>query len=302
MSKKKQEIVFKLNDLLAGPFSSPQFSFNGFSVSTTINIPEFDFLKDHFRSDFFAILLIVKGKAEMRINLQNHSLRKNDLLVFSPHTIKQFVKASKDSIGIGISFTAHFLNQAGLPKNSPELFDYFATRYSPHWQLKTEDAAILKTRLQALEQPCQMIPHHPYGKEILYHTFFNFMYEMAALAPKYTQASNQQLSRKEDLVMRFGSLVNKHFRSQRGVQYYANLLHVTPKYLTETVKEVSGKNAGEIIDDFVVLEAKVFLENPELSIAEIAEKLHFSDQSFFGKFFKRHTGVSPKSYRHSALI
>lgn len=87
------------------------------------------------------------------------------------------------------------------------------------------------------------------------------------------------------------------FRSQRNVTAYADQLTLTSKYLTETVKEITRKTAGEIIDDFVILEAKLLLDNPALSISEIADELHFSDQSFFGKYFKRHTGFSPKEYR-----
>jgi len=302
MSKRKQEIILKQTDLLSGHLSNTPFSFNGLSVSDAVNISEFSYLKGHFRSDFFGILLIIKGKAELKINLQHYSLNKNDLIVVPPNAIKEFVYATKGCIATGVNFTAHFLSQAGVAKHASDLFDYFATKYNPHWKLKPEDVAIIKTSMLALQLRCQLIPGHPYGKEILYHTFFNFIYEMAAQGRKYTKVSNQQLSRKEDLIMRFAGLVNSHFKSQRSVQYYANLLHVTPKYLTETVKEISGKNAGEIIDDFVVLEAKVFLENPALSIAQIAEELHFSDQSFFGKFFKRHTGASPKNYRLSASI
>lgn len=302
MSKPKQEVILRQTDLLAGQISNPTTSFNGLSISTIVNFLELNFLKGNFRSDFFGILLITKGKFEIKINLLNYHLNKNDLIVVPPNAVKQYVRATKGCTAIGVSFTTHFLSQSGLIKHSADLFDYLSTKTEPRWQLKPEDAEILKDSISALQLRCQMVSKHPYGKEMLYHTFFNFIYEMGAQAQKYTRALNQQLTRKEDLTMRFASLVNKHYKSQRSVQYYADLLHVTAKYLTETVKEISGKNAGEIIDDFVMLEAKVLLENPNLSIAQIAEELHFSDQSFFGKFFKRHTGISPKSYRISNLI
>ncbi|HET7002155.1 MAG TPA: helix-turn-helix domain-containing protein [Puia sp.] len=105
------------------------------------------------------------------------------------------------------------------------------------------------------------------------------------------------VTRKENLVKTFTQLVQKQFRSLRNVTTYAEQLNITSKYLTEAVKEITGKTAGEIIDDFVLLEARLLLDNPSLSIAEIADELHFSDQSIFGKYFKRHTGLSPKEYR-----
>ena len=69
------------------------------------------------------------------------------------------------------------------------------------------------------------------------------------------------------------------------------------KHLSTVVKEISGKTAGEWIDSLVVLEAKALLKSSELSIQEIADELHFANQSFFGKYFKHHTGMSPKEYR-----
>lgn len=302
MPKKNQHVILHQADLLLRHSSTRTFSFNGFSVSGAIKISEFKYLAGNFRSDFFGILLITNGKAEFKINLQHYSLTKNDLIMIPPSAIKQFVKATKGCTAIGVNFTGHFLNQAGVAKHVSDLFDYFTTKYNPHWRLNSQDAVTIESSMLALELRCRLLPEHPYGKEILYHTFFNFIYEIGAQARKYANASNEQLSRKEDLIMRFGGLVNNHFKSQRSVKYYASLLHVTPNYLTETVKEISGKNAGEIIDDFVMLEAKFLLSDPKVSIAHVAEALNFSNQSFFGKFFKRHTGVSPKTFRRSALI
>ena len=80
-------------------------------------------------------------------------------------------------------------------------------------------------------------------------------------------------------------------------EIYADKMFLTPKHLSTMVKEVSGKTAGEWIDSLVILEAKAMLKSSEQSIQEIADELHFANQSFFGKYFKHHTGFSPKEYR-----
>jgi len=126
-----------------------------------------------------------------------------------------------------------------------------------------------------------------------------FIYEIAALSKKYSKAVNSHLSRKEKISMNFINTVKRNFKKERSLQHYAAELAITAKYLTETVKEITGKSAGEVIDSFVIQEARMLLDNASFSIAEIADELNFSDQSFFGKFFKRHTGVSPKEYRNS---
>ena len=143
---------------------------------------------------------------------------------------------------------------------------------------------------------------HPYGKEILINGFHIFLYEIAALGQKYSEMTRLNFSRQESLVIKFSNLVQQQFRELRTVKKYADQLNVTAKYLTEVVKEYSGKNAGEIINDLVILEAKFLLRKSELSIGEIADILHFSDQSFFGKYFKRQTGLSPKAFRETEFL
>lgn len=74
---------------------------------------------------------------------------------------------------------------------------------------------------------------------------------------------------------------------------------LTPKHLSGVVKEVSGKTVGEWIDELVILEAKALLNSSSMNIQEIADRLNFANQSFFGKYFKHYTGMSPKEYRKS---
>lgn len=96
---------------------------------------------------------------------------------------------------------------------------------------------------------------------------------------------------------RFIRAVSESYKEERSVSYYADKMFLTAKHLSTVVKEISGKTAGEWIDSLVVLEAKALLKSSELSIQEIADELHFANQSFFGKYFKHHTGMSPKEYR-----
>jgi YesN/AraC family two-component response regulator len=134
-------------------------------------------------------------------------------------------------------------------------------------------------------------------KDITRHTFLSLMFELAALYRKYNVSKNPNVSRKEELTLRFVQMVSAHFREQRSVQFYADQLFVTAKYLSVAVKEVTSKSSGAVIDEAVVSEAKILLSNPSSTIAEIAEALNFSDQSFFGKYFKKHSGYSPSEYR-----
>jgi AraC-like DNA-binding protein len=92
-------------------------------------------------------------------------------------------------------------------------------------------------------------------------------------------------------------LLREHVKEQRSVNFYADMLYVTPKHLSMCVKEITGKTCGEIIDEMVVAEAKALLHNSELTIGRVADELNFSDQYFFSKYFKKRTGMSPMNYR-----
>jgi AraC family transcriptional regulator, transcriptional activator of pobA len=139
----------------------------------------------------------------------------------------------------------------------------------------------------------------PYKTEIIKNLICIILYEISNIYNEQVVPAVYKQTRGQELTMEFKKLVCTHFRKERSVSYYASLLFVTPKHLTETIKAETGKTAGEWIDETVILEAKILLQEPNFSIAKIADTLHFTDQSGFGKFFKNLTNLSPMGYRES---
>ncbi len=107
------------------------------------------------------------------------------------------------------------------------------------------------------------------------------------------------LSRKEELFEQFLQLLFEHCKEQHVVTFYAEKLFITPQYLSLILKELTGKSANKWIDDALIVEAKILLKAPQATVQQVADMLHFSDQSTFGKFFKKHMGISPMEYRKS---
>jgi AraC-like DNA-binding protein len=101
------------------------------------------------------------------------------------------------------------------------------------------------------------------------------------------------------VVERFMELVQEHYREERLIGFYADKLCITPKYLSKLVKDNTGRSAGEWIENHVILEARAMLQSSDMTIQQIAASLNFPNQSFFGKYFKRATGLSPKQYRRT---
>lgn len=111
-----------------------------------------------------------------------------------------------------------------------------------------------------------------------------------------------KINRQQELTNRFLTMLTHSFKVEKRVQYYADALFVTARYLSQVIKQVTGKTAGEMIDEMVINEAKVLLSNQSFNVSQVANELQFSDQSFFGKFFKKKTGISPSVYRTSTTV
>jgi AraC-type DNA-binding domain-containing proteins len=108
---------------------------------------------------------------------------------------------------------------------------------------------------------------------------------------------NVSISRKSEQYRKLLSLIIENYKTNRTVSFYAGKLCVTSKYLGVIAKEVSGKPVSQLINGAVVLDAKSQLKNTNQTISQISDSLNFPNPSFFCKYFKKHTGVTPKKYR-----
>ena len=141
-----------------------------------------------------------------------------------------------------------------------------------------------------------------YRKEVVMGLMQGFFFELCNIFTNHAPANATTMknkSRKEYIFERFYESLVESYQSERSVKFYADQLCLTPKHLSGVVKEVSGKTVGEWIDELVILEAKALLNSSSMNIQEIADRLNFANQSFFGKYFKHYTGMSPKGYRKS---
>ena len=103
-------------------------------------------------------------------------------------------------------------------------------------------------------------------------------------------------SRGEEIFAAFLELLEKNFTMEHRISFYADKLCISTKHLSETVKSVSGRGVKEWIQEYLLLEAKALLQSHRYSIQEISWKLNFANQSFFGTWFKKAAGMSPRQY------
>ncbi|GAB2806646.1 helix-turn-helix domain-containing protein [Ferruginibacter profundus] len=269
---------------------------NNFHVFKSSELSKAEKPSKPVRIDHFIILLVIEGTAQVRINLIDHVIQKNGLLVITPNTIHEFSRsAGNDFIAVG--FVPGFFARVNVNKRQSDAFTFFSSQSDPCFQLTAEEAATLHELMVLLYKKDHTEEEHPFKEEVIQHAFNLFMFELAAIAKKQREGRSFKLTRKEEIMMSFLKILPEHFKEERSVQFYANQLFITPKHLTKTVKELTNKTCGEIIDDMVIMEAKVLLNDMSRSVANVADSLHFSDQFFFSKFFKNHTGLTPTEFR-----
>ena len=136
---------------------------------------------------------------------------------------------------------------------------------------------------------------HPYRLEVARYLTLAFFYGAGVYF--HNLADNRKRSHHEIIVEKFLHLVEIHYKEQRGLEFYADKLCITSKHLSKVVKETSGKTANIMIDEHVTLEAKALLKSTNMTIEQVSDELNFPSQSFFGKYFKRVTGMSPSEYK-----
>lgn len=249
-----------------------------------------------YRSDGYIIGICTRGTAQVEVNLQVYEARPDAMLLATPFHVLRIYNASDDFLCRFVVFSRSFLSENNVNSHFLESFSYFKSTSTPVIYIDDENAKMLLEIYELIQQKLQREGHN-YRPEISRSLLTILLYEVASLYEHQHVIIKNKQTRKQELNVLFQNLVFRHYKEHRNVQFYADSLCVSPKHLTESIKEVTSKTAGEWIDDAVILEAKVLLRNHDISIAQVADNVHFPDQSSFGKYFKKHTGFSPTEYR-----
>lgn len=258
----------------------------------------YSFIQKSFRSDFYSITHILSGSMSIKLDMEEFIIKAGSLLITSPHRIKQIREVSNDCIIKGLSFTNAFINNMRPQESFEYVMDFFTSRYTSIIQLTKKKSLLINKLLGNIERRVQGVEeNYPFGMELLANNFFELMYEMAGISKQQNVSGQLPYGRKEELVLKFNHLVRQHHIKEHQLLFYSKQLYVTPNYLSQAVKSITGKTAGQIIDMHNVTEARRLLEESDLSVSEITYRLQFSNPPFFSRFFKRLVGTSPKSYR-----
>lgn len=249
-----------------------------------------------FYSDNHAVILILSGEIKIQVNLITYTAKENEIIIISSRSIVHIKEIINPTEFIGIAFTNDFALKNAMSNDKNGLF-FFAVKEKPVLFLSDKERDIFYHLTKFLYNLNLNSEIHFRAERIA--CYFNLLaYEILAAFRKNKKKLDLKDSRKKELVLEFLNQLSLHSKKERSVRFYADQLSVTPDYLSKVLKEVSGMTTRDIIEESVVMEARTLLESTTMSISQISEYLQFSDQSFFGKFFKRKMKISPHAYRN----
>jgi AraC-like DNA-binding protein len=252
-----------------------------------------DVLDYPFKMGVMISVICLKGTMSGNVNMQSYELHAPTVMVVFPDQIVSAGQFSEDFSGLLIITSKQFINDMNINvKESMSL--NFTLRQKPWIPLNERGLNSLVRYFEVLKEALQTT-ENPYRKNIVKHLTIAFLYDLGFHFNLFT-VKDDKLKR-EMLVEKFLDLVQTHYKEQRDLGFYADKLCLTPKHLSKVIKEVSGITANEWIDNHVTLEAKALLKSTNMTVQQVSEELNFPSQSFFGKYFKRCTGVSPSEYK-----
>lgn len=245
------------------------------------------------------IIIVLDGNANISLDYVPYTIVKNDFFIIMPTHIIQLANVSEDFKAKLLMINQSFLEEINTAKRSPSMTNYMLIRKNPRIVLEPEETIHVKKAFELLQQKIRLRTH-TFHKEVLQNAFVGFLLEVAnIMVTKNDSLTRPTFSRKEEIMNQFLQLLTEHVREYHVVTFYAEKLFITPQYLSLILKELTGKSANKWIDDALIIEARILLKAPQVTVQQVADILHFSDQSTFGKFFKKHIGMSPMEYRRS---
>lgn len=245
--------------------------------------------------DVAVFCICEQGDLELVINSKIYKVSINDMFVIFPNSIFHVLSASNDiklyTMGVHSDFITNAVIDSAIP-----LFLFI--REHPCISLSVEDKRVL-TELSEMLKVKSEREDNPYIREISKSLLITILYEISTIYLRRKPIEQCATKRNDELFVNFLHLVAANCIKERSLDFYASKMFITPKHLSFVVRTVSGKTATKWIADETIVNAKSLLQSSKMTINQISDHLNFPNPSFFCQYFKKRTGVTPKSLQSS---
>ncbi len=252
------------------------------------------------RRKFYSIILLTAGEVEEVIGHQKYHFGPQSMYFVPENQLHSIEFWSKDLKGIVCMFDADYFLLCLKHQIKLNQFPFFQLDKAPYVNLSDSEMDMMQELFWKLNsEKCQK---KTFNDDLLTRMFLNvILLEAERIYNRQLIQQRFSLSRKDQVVSQFQLIVNQHFVAKRHVSDYAEMLHIHPNYLNDLVKEVTGVAASHFIHKQLVQEAKSRLLQTSDTVTIIASELNFTDDSYFNRFFKKQTGLTPLQFRKNHM-
>lgn len=247
-----------------------------------------------FSMDCVAAVVIKSGKVRCRIDLEQVDIDKSGLLIIFPSQVMENLVFADDFNGMIILFSGQFMDSLALSDKFDRIMSIKAAPFSP----------VEGPSLEALTVYVDMIrstikqKDHPHREEVVRLLTKAFCLGLGYYIHPISENA-KSTNRAEAISRNFIDLVKRHCITERNLGFYADKLCISIKHLSAMLNACTRKAPSKWIEDYTILKAKQLLSTTDYSMVMISEAMEFKNPSDFGKYFKKHTGMTPLSFRAS---
>lgn len=244
------------------------------------------------KTEYVIVCICECGEATGETSLFPVQMEASSMLLILPEQFFRWDSFSIDFKGTFILMSRLYLEKLNIPDSLPT---YMSVRSQNYYRLTPEMMKAMKTYCKMIQGTLEVNDEALNKRAVAGHLTMACFHGLGYYIHNLSDVKWK--TRDEEILEKFLLLVRKHCYSERSVTFYAGKLCITPKYLSAAVKKASNKTAGDWINEYVIQEIKNLIKSTDMTMSEICYEMGFPDPSFFGKFFKRKTGMSPTDYR-----
>lgn len=243
-----------------------------------------------FRLKEARILFLKKGSMRNLLNFEEYEIQERTLTIFPPNF-------NIEDTNISTDFSAEIIALKETFFESEDMIKLFSTIWSNPYilQLNEEEFRMVE-KYFSLTRDLLNTTFSTSIKLSLQHLLNSFILNIKTFSGRSIEKDIQS-PYKISMFQRFISLVKEHYKQERTIGFYANQLSITPHYLSALIKQTSGETVMQWINKMVILKSKELLREGNLLVYEISNELNFPNPSFFSRFFKKQTGITPFQYQ-----
>ncbi len=248
----------------------------------------------------FSYLLVLNGRAQVVVDQREYVLTRHTLFRASPSHLVKYVSVSGDFEYCAMALSIAMVDALPLVNIKPRILEGMRGHIHPVSILSKDDAALLQECFFDVRKQIQRTKHK-YRMQLIENALCKFFYEYDNIQTSASVGTETQevSARQTEIVDRFVEMATNNVGQHNDVSFYCNELNVSPQYLTRLTKKITGVRPSDFINEMLYAEARNMLAHTDIPIADIAERLGFADQSSFGKFYKRCSGMRPSDFRRN---